>query len=61
MARETIEQRPVPASRANEYLSNLVEEGGRKQHYEEAKTRIPDDGKGQDDESGRAAPAPSDA
>jgi hypothetical protein len=59
MAREIIEQRPVPASRANEYLSNLVEEGGKKQHYDEAKTRIPDDGKSQHEESGRAAPTPS--
>lgn len=42
MARQIAERRPVPANRANEHLSNLVLEGGRKQHYDHAKTRIPD-------------------
>lgn len=32
--------RPVPANRANENLSNLWLEGGRKQHYDQAKTHL---------------------
>lgn len=40
MPRKLAEHRPVPANRANEYLSNLVLEGGRHQHYDQARTRI---------------------
>ncbi len=43
MDRKIVERRPVPANRANEYLSNLILEGGRKQHYDQARTRIEDD------------------
>jgi hypothetical protein len=59
MRRSIAENRPVPANRANEYLSNLVLEGGRKQHYDRAKTRIPDDAEARPkDSDSRAAPKP---
>ena len=50
MTRNIADKRPAPANRANEHLSNLVLEGGRKQHYDHARTRIPDAQVGPDDD-----------
>jgi len=61
MARNIAERRPVPAGRANENLSNLVEEGGKKQHYDQASTRIQDNGKNDRDDVTQPSTEPSNA